>query len=95
MQLMPGTARDMGVVNALSPEDNIEGGVRYLAWLLEKNSGNAMLATAAYNAGPGAVEQYKGIPPFAETQTYVSRVRILHERYRAALLAEATSPRSS
>ena len=96
MQLMPDTARDMGVENALSPEDNIEGGVRYLAWLLEKNSGNAMLATAAYNAGPGAVERYKGIPPFEETQTYVRRVKILHDRYRKALVATSTTgPRSS
>ncbi|MDH4041826.1 MAG: lytic transglycosylase domain-containing protein [Gammaproteobacteria bacterium] len=85
MQLMPGTARDMGVADALSPEENIEGGVHYLAWLLEKTGGNTLLATAAYNAGPGAVEQYNGIPPFEETQTYVKRVKILHERYRKAL----------
>lgn len=85
MQLMPDTAKDMGVVDALSPVDNIYGGVRYLAWLLEKNSGNTMLATAAYNAGPGAVERYNGIPPYEETRTYVKRVKILHERYRTAL----------
>lgn len=85
MQLMPDTAKDMGVVNALSPEDNIHGGVRYLAWLLQKNSGNTTLATAAYNAGPGAVERHKGIPPYEETKTYVKRVKILHDRYRIAL----------
>lgn len=85
MQLMPDTARDMGVVNAMSPEDNIQGGVRYLAWLLEQNSGNTMLATAAYNAGPGAVKRYNGIPPYEETQTYVKRVGVLHDRYKKAL----------
>lgn len=85
MQLMPETARDMGVTNALSPEQNIRGGVRYLSWLLQKNSGNTLLATAAYNAGPGAVERFQGIPPYEETETYVRRVKILHERYRNAL----------
>ncbi len=85
MQLMPATAKDMGVDDPLSPEENIQGGVRYLAWLMQKTGGNITLATAAYNAGPGAVERHRGIPPYAETETYVKRVRILHDRYRRAL----------
>lgn len=95
MQLMPGTASDMGVTNALEPEQNILGGVRYLAWLLDQNGGNTLLATAAYNAGPGAVERYDGIPPFEETETYVKRVRILHQRYRNALAENQTGRRIS
>jgi soluble lytic murein transglycosylase-like protein len=85
MQLMPDTARDMGVADPLSPDENIQGGVRYLAWLMQKTGGNITLATAAYNAGPGAVERHRGIPPYEETETYVRRVSILHDRYRKAL----------
>jgi soluble lytic murein transglycosylase-like protein len=85
MQLMPDTARDMGVADPLSPDENIRGGVRYLAWLMQKSGGNITLATAAYNAGPGAVERHGGIPPYEETETYVRRVRILHDRYSKAL----------
>ncbi len=88
MQLMPDTAKDMGVEDSTSPPQNIEGGVKYLAWLLDQNNGNVTLATAAYNAGPGAVRRHQGIPPFAETQTYVRRVKILHERYRKEMLAQ-------
>ncbi len=82
MQLMPGTARDMGVADPLSPDANISGGVRYLAYLLQKTGGNITLATAAYNAGPGAVERYQGIPPYKETQTYVGRVLDFYKHYR-------------
>jgi soluble lytic murein transglycosylase-like protein len=85
MQLMPGTARDMGVENAMSPEDNIQGGVKYLSMLLEQNSGNTRLATAAYNAGPNAVKRYNGMPPFEETRIYVERVKILYDRYKKEL----------
>lgn len=95
MQLMPDTARDMGVADALSPRDNIFGGVRYLAWLLEKNGGNTLLATAAYNAGPGAVERHNGIPPYEETRTYVKRVKILHNRYKLALAGTRSAPQLS
>ena len=82
MQLMPGTARDMGVSNSLEIGQNIMGGVRYLSYLLGELKGDISLATAAYNAGLANVTKYQGIPPFAETQAYVKRVLILHERYK-------------
>jgi len=85
MQLMPDTARDLGVVNVLAPDENIEGGVKYLSMLLQENRGDTTLATAAYNAGPGAVKRYHGIPPYEETRTYVRRVKILHDRYKSAM----------
>jgi len=72
----------MGVSDPLAPQQNIQGGVRYLAMLLAQYKGDVTLATAAYNAGPGAVDKYRGVPPFEETQTYVRRVKLLHERYR-------------
>lgn len=84
MQLMPPTARRFGVSDAFNPRENIQGGVRYLAWLLKRFNGNLTLAAAGYNAGEGAVDKYKGVPPYKETRHYVERVGILADRYRSA-----------
>lgn len=85
MQLMPGTARRFGVDNAFNASENISGGVQYLAWLLKRFNGDLTLAAAGYNAGEGAVDKYKGVPPYSETQRYVQRVAVLAERYRGSL----------
>ena len=85
MQLMPGTASDMGVLDAFNSDQNIRGGARYLSVLLHDFSGSERLAAAAYNAGPGAVQRYKGVPPYAETQVYVERVATLRKRYGEAI----------
>ena len=85
MQLMPGTARRFGVLDAFNAGQNIQGGVQYLAWLLKRFNGNLTLAAAGYNAGEGAVDKYGGVPPYSETQRYVQRVAVLAERYRSGL----------
>lgn len=74
MQLVPETARRFGVSNSFNPIQNIQGGVRYLKHLLQLYNNNYVLALAAYNAGEGAVDRYKGVPPYAETQSYVYQV---------------------
>lgn len=82
MQLMPETARSLGVKDAFDPKDNIFGGTRYLKGLLEKYDGNVKLALAGYNAGPGAVQKYGGIPPYSETQNYVANVYGFYMKYK-------------
>jgi soluble lytic murein transglycosylase-like protein len=94
MQLMPATAERFAVADPFDPAQNINGGVQYLAWLLNRFSGDTVLATAAYNAGEGAVDRYGGIPPYRETEQYVVRVESLAARYRAALGIAATPDRA-
>lgn len=83
MQLMPATAARFDVGDPFDAAQNIRGGVRYLAWLLRRFGGDIDLTLAAYNSGEAAVARYVGVPPYAETQAYVARVKRLADRYRA------------
>lgn len=82
MQLMPRTAQELGVVDPLNPIQNIAGGAKYLAYLIKRFDGDIHLALAAYNAGPGAVKKYGGIPPYRETQAYVRKALQAYNKFR-------------
>ena len=82
MQLMPSTAKSLKVADRFNPKDNVEGGVKYLRFLLDTFRGDVSLAVAAYNAGLGKVAKYGGIPPYNETRTYVSRVLSYMKSYQ-------------
>jgi soluble lytic murein transglycosylase-like protein len=82
MQLMPETAASLGVKDPYDPAQNVAGGTRYLKGLLDRFKGDTRLAVAAYNAGPGAVEKYGDVPPYAETQSYVKNVLGSFDRYK-------------
>jgi soluble lytic murein transglycosylase-like protein len=93
MQLMPGTAAGLGVKDSFKPDENVRGGSTYLDALLTRYHDNLALALAAYNAGPAAVDKYRGIPPYRETITYVARV--IHEFNRRVLAREAEAKRAA
>lgn len=95
MQLMPETAKDMGVKDSFNIEQNIDGGAKYLRQMLDQFGGDTKLALAAYNSGPGHVQKYGGVPPFAETQSYVKSVMAHTESFGGANLSLSEVPQSS
>ncbi|HSF18143.1 MAG TPA: lytic transglycosylase domain-containing protein [Vicinamibacteria bacterium] len=82
MQLMPQTARELGIERPVDPQQNVDGGTRYLRQMLDAHHGDVSLALAAYNAGPDAVRRHGGVPPYRETRSYVGRVLDMYERAR-------------
>jgi soluble lytic murein transglycosylase-like protein len=91
MQLMPELADEMGVADSFDPRENIMGGARYLKRLLDYHKGNLDLALASYNAGPGNVERYGGVPPFRETRRYVKTIKALYARAKTKEAKGSTS----
>ena len=87
MQLMPNTARALGVKNSYNPEENIAGGVKYFKRLVDKYDGNIKLALAAYNSGSRNVRKYQGVPPFKETRNYIRKVFKYYQLYKKEMAA--------
>ncbi len=88
MQLMPALADEMGVTDSFDPRENIMGGVRYLKRLLDYHDGDLDLALASYNAGPGNVQRYGGVPPFRETRNYVRTIKAIYKRSKRSSNAD-------
>ena len=95
MQLMPATASLYRVEDPYDPDDNVRGGTRYLRYLVDRFPGRLDLAVAAYNAGPGAVQRYGGVPPYRETKDYVRRVLALYQGGTQASFPPSTTPKSA
>lgn len=95
MQLMPRTARSLGVEDSFNPAMNIDGGVRYFRQLLDRFSGNVRLALAAYNAGSRYVRKYRGVPPFGATKRYIKKVLHYHKQFQTETASDNTSDPSA